>query len=166
MREDVAGYFRLRSDSRGKKIDYLGSRKLYEALDKSLAWLRKHQQPEGYWGHVEVNPAFVSQDERLAIKRLEMTSAALLAFLGDGHSSEDSPLGYDTAVRNGIRWLITHQVESGRIGPGNVLVHAMATLVLAEEFGMPRAHWLREPLRNASRWLSAREGLGRLSFRP
>lgn len=157
MQEGVAGFFRLRSDPRARKVDYLGSEELYEALDRSLAWLGENQRPDGYWGHVDVDPNFRSRGGLLLIKRLEMTSAALLAFLGDGHNSEDSPLGYDEGVRDGIRWLISHQNESGRIGPAdfeNVLVHAMATLVLAEEFGMTRAHWIREPLRKASRWLS------------
>lgn len=156
IREDVASFFRLRADPREKKIDYLGSAELYSALDRALAYLQRMQQQDGYWGHVDVDPRFHGQDDLLLIKHLEITSVAVLAFLGDGHSSVDSPLDYDWNVRRGIDWILEQQHESGQIGPvarGNVLVHAMATLALAEDFGMTRSHKLREPLRKACRWL-------------
>jgi hypothetical protein len=90
------------------------------------------------------------------VQKLEMTSAAALAFLGDGHSSRKSPLGYDFSVRRAITWILSKQRANGQIGPpqrGNVMIHAMATLALAEDFGLTRAQRLREPLRRACRWL-------------
>ncbi|MCB9892867.1 MAG: hypothetical protein H6839_00290 [Planctomycetes bacterium] len=160
-RENVASFFRLRGATRQQKIDYLGSAELYDALDQTLALLAKLQQmtPEadGSWGYINVDPKLISQDAELReVQKLEMTCTAVLAFLGDGHSSEASPLGYNYTVNRGIEWILKRQRADGQIGPqskGNVLVHAMATLALAEDFGMTRAPRLREPLRQACRWL-------------
>ncbi|MCZ7608061.1 MAG: terpene cyclase/mutase family protein [Planctomycetota bacterium] len=157
-RDTAGSFFRLRGASRKEKIDYLGSEELYEALDASLAWLRRQQLENGSWGYVDVSdPRFIPTDTELQeVQKLELTSAAVLAFLGDGHSSEDSPLGYDGNVRRAIDWILARQRPSGQIGPeakGNVMIHAMATLALAEEFGMTRAYKLRDPLRRACRWL-------------
>jgi hypothetical protein len=150
-------YFRLRGAPRQQKIDYLGSVELYETLDKALSWLVLRQLGDGSWGHVNVDAVIIPRDrDRREIQKLELTTASLLALLGDGHSSQASPAGYQEAVNNGISWLLTQQRESGQIGPvalGNVMVHAMATLALAEEFGLTRDHRLREPLRKACRWL-------------
>ena len=156
-RDSAGSFFRLRGASRKEKIDYLGSEELYEALDASLAWLQRQQLQDGSWGYVDVDPILISRDDELReVQKLELTSAAVLAFLGDGHSSEDSPLGYDLNVRRAIDWILARQRASGQIGPeakGNVMIHAMATLALAEEFGLTRAHKLRDPLRRACRWL-------------
>ena len=160
-RDNVSSFFRLRGATRQQKIDYLGSAELYDALDKTLALLAKLQQltPEadGSWGYVNVDPRIISQNPDLReVQKLEMTCTSVLAFLGDGHSSEKSPLGYDYTVRRAISWILGKQRPSGQIGPpdqNNVLVHAMATLALAEDFGMTRAPRLREPLRQACRWL-------------
>lgn len=157
LRSDNGAWFRLRSASKSAKIAYLGSSELYEALGNALAWLQRVQQVDGGWGHVDVR--LPTRDEDLvAVQRLEMTSAALLAFLGDGHSSKSSLLGYDYNVKRGVDWLLANQRSDGRIGPVGrqvVLGHAMATLVLIEDFAMSRDARLRIPLRNACRWLAA-----------
>jgi len=158
----VSSFFRLRGASRPEKVAYLGSEELYAALDKALAWLARQQQMnpdnDGSWAHVNVDAKFISPDVDLReIQKLEMTCAAVLAFLGDGHSSLESPIPeYAIAVKRGVAWILNKQRPTGQIGPegkGNVLVHAMATLALAEEFGMTRQAHLREPLRAACRWL-------------
>ena len=168
-KENVSSFFRLRGASREQKVEYLGSPELYEALDKALAWLVEKQRADGSWGHV--NAGVIPRDAELReVQQLEMTCAAVLAFLGDGHSSEKSPLPeYSNAVKQGIDWILDRQISSGQIGPEgkfNVLVHAMATLALAEEFGLTRALHLREPLRKACRWLCEvkAEGSGGFPF--
>ncbi|MDC1143205.1 hypothetical protein OAU50_08955, partial [Planctomycetota bacterium] len=73
-------------------------------------------------------------------------------------TSVSSPARYDVSVKRGIAWLIAQQNDDGQIGPaeqGNVLIHAMATLALVEEFGLTRADHLKTPLRKACRWLCA-----------
>lgn len=157
IRDGSTSFFRLRGMTRAEKVDYLGSEDLYEALDKSLAWLARQQQrwDNGRWSFIDVDNE-VRHPELRTVAELEITTAALLAFLGEGHSSEKSALGYDYTVKRGIDWILKQQNDSGQIGPevqNNVLVHAMATLVLAEDFGLTRRHQLREPLRKACRWL-------------
>ncbi|MHC4840630.1 MAG: prenyltransferase/squalene oxidase repeat-containing protein [Planctomycetota bacterium] len=158
-RSDVAGYFRLRGLSRQAKVKYLGSEELYDELDGALLYLQRMQDPDGSWGHVGVDPLKIPRNaEARQIAKIEMTSAALLAFLGDGHTSLASPARYDVSVRRGIKWLIAQQQDDGQIGPssqGNVLIHSMATLALVEEFGLTRAEHLKTPLRKACRWLCA-----------
>jgi hypothetical protein len=172
-KENAASFFRLRGASREQKVDYLGSEELYEALDKSLAWLAKRQQlnpdNDGSWGYVNVDPRLVPRDPDLReVQQLEMTCAAVLAFLGDGHSSQKSPLPeYSLAVKRGVEWILSTQAADGQIGPartGNVLVHAMGTLALAEEFGLTRRNDLREPLRKACRWLCEVRAEGKGGF--
>jgi hypothetical protein len=168
-RDGASSFFRLRGLSKQEKIDYLGSAELYDALDRTLAWLARAQQlsadRDGSWG----NPMSVGAPRENA--KIEMTSAALLAFLGDGHSSQRSPEEkYSFAVKRGIAWLLECQNDDGQIGSPeqrNVLVHAMATLALAEEFGLTRRNDLREPLRKACRWLCAvkAEGGGGFPFK-
>lgn len=162
LRSESSAWFRLRSASRREKIAYLGSEELYAALERSLAWLQRVQQPQGSWGHVGAVFAPSNPDLDL-VQRLEMTSAALLAFLGDGHSSKSSLVGYDYNVKRGVDWLLAQQQPDGRIGPAGVeivLGHAMATLVLAEDFALSRDYRLREPLCRATRWLSAVRPVG------
>lgn len=158
IRDGSTSFFRLRGMTRAQKVAYLGSEELYEALDKSLAWLAKQQQrwDNGRWSFIDVD--IEARDPELrTVAELEITTAALLAFLGEGHSSKKSTLGYDYTVNRGIDWILKQQdLTTGQIGPGakgNVLVHAMATLVLAEDFGLTRSYKLREPLRKACRWL-------------
>lgn len=155
VRDNVSSYFRLRGLLPEQKVAYLGSEELYEALGESLAWLQRQQLQDGSWGRVE--GGIVPTDPELQqVQQLELTTAAVLAFLGDGHSSVRSPLGYDSTVRRAIDWILKQQISTGQIGPaskGNVMVHAMATLALAEDFGLTRAQKLRDPLRKSCRWL-------------
>jgi hypothetical protein len=166
VRRGAPGFFRLRNMSRERKVEYLGSEELYEALDRALMYLQRTQRNDGSWWLVEAMETPESPDHR-EVQQIEITSVALLAFLGDGHTSTDSPTGYDSSVRRGIEWLLSIQRENGQFGPpelGNVMVHAMATLALAEEFGLTRANHLREPLRRACRWLCSIEASDSAGF--
>jgi hypothetical protein len=156
-RENVPAFFRLRTMDRARKAQYLGREDLFDVLDAALRYLQVFQTHEGYWWVVGVPPEVQPRSWDLQeVQKIEMTSAALLAYLGDGHSSEYSPIGYAGNVDRGIKWLLEMQREDGQIGPlhlANVQIHAMATLALAEEYGLTRAHRLRTPLKLACRWL-------------
>ena len=118
IRDGSTSFFRLRGMTRAQKVDYLGSEELYEALDEALAWLAKHQQrwDDGRWSVFGVD--YVTRDaDLLKVQELEITTAALLAFLGEGHNSRESALGYDYNVRRGVDWLLAQQLPSGQIGP-------------------------------------------------
>ncbi|MCC6465975.1 MAG: terpene cyclase/mutase family protein [Planctomycetes bacterium] len=157
---DQGAWFRLRSGSQREKIAYLGSAELMAALDRSLAWLQRNQAEDGAWGHVDVaDPRVIPQDRALyGVQRIELTAAALLAFLGDGHSSKASPVQYDWSVKRGLEWLVKQQQPDGQIGDPAapvVLVHAMATQALLEDYALTGDWKLKQPLRLACRWLAA-----------
>ncbi|MBE7492192.1 MAG: terpene cyclase/mutase family protein [Planctomycetes bacterium] len=158
LRGDSAAWFRLRSASQREKIAYLGSSELYDALASALSYLQRMQEPDGNWGFADMPAHMQVRDaDRRTLAHLELTSAALLAYLGDGHSSRGSLVGYDYNVKRGVDWILRQQKPGGRIGPDGIQVvlgHAMATLVLAEDFALSRDQRLRKPLRDACRWLA------------
>lgn len=149
--------FRLRGEGRQKKIGYLGSNELYDTLSGALRFLATHQKHGGYWETEGVDPRVVFTDTGLRnIQGIELTSSAALAFLGDGHSSARSELGYDGNVKKAIAWLLKQQQPNGKIGPAEyeiVYCHSIALLALVEEYALTGRNDLRAPIRKACRWL-------------
>lgn len=158
MRSEFA-MFRLRGESRQKKIGYLGSTDLYEVLSKNLQYLHSSQKADGTW---EATGPVENEDLRL-IQLVEITASGALAFLGDGHSSRRSELAFDGNVKNAIAWLLNQQQADGQIGPADypiVLCHAIALLALVEEYALTGREDLRQPIRRACRWLSDSRATG------
>lgn len=149
--------FRLREMDRSRKIGYLGSEELFDVLDRALGYLSRTQKPDGSWGFEGVDARLVPNDAEIREARtIELTSAAALAFLGDGHNSRESVLGYDLHVRRAVGYLLKRQGEDGQIGPAGtpvVLSHAMALLVLLEDYALSGDRKLKRPIRKAARWL-------------
>lgn len=160
--------FRLRSEGRSRKIGYLGSSELYDALTLALKFLSQHQKHGGYWEPEGV--AYVPSGPEAEIQQVELTASAALAFLGDGHSSRASDMGYDANVRKAIDWLIKQQNDDGQIGPaqrGIVYSHAIALMALVEDFALTGRYDLRGPIRKACRWLvesRANDGSGAFPY--
>lgn len=170
-RSDFA-MFRLRGESRQKKIGYLGSTELYDALSRSLQYLQRYQRHDGRWIIEGVDPALIPQDSNLRlIREVELTASAALAFLGDGHSSRASELGFELNVKRAIDWLLLQQQPDGQIGPDEndvVLCHSIALLALIEEFALTGRNDLRRPIRQGCRWLAesrATEDRGAFPYR-
>jgi prenyltransferase beta subunit len=97
-----------------------------QATAKALAWLASRQEADGSWSE----PAYP--------KNNAITAFAMLAFMSQGHLPARGPYG-ETMAR-GCRFLIksarTRDGYLGGIGQGNMYCHAMATLALAELWGM------------------------------
>jgi hypothetical protein len=96
-----------------------------KATAKALAWLASTQNSDGSWseGRYPHNPA--------------ITAFALLAFLAQGHLPNQGP--YAKEVAKGTRFLLSCARADGYlIGTrgGNMYCHGMATLALAELWGM------------------------------
>jgi prenyltransferase beta subunit len=96
-----------------------------KATAKALEWLASKQNSDGSWseGRYPHNTA--------------ITSFALLAFLSQGHLPNQGVYGPEVA--KGCRFLIAAARPDGYLaGPrgGNMYCHAMATLALAELWGM------------------------------
>jgi hypothetical protein len=147
--------FRLRGEGRQKKIGYLGSSELYDTLSRALVFLRDHQKHDGYWEPEGVKYVPTGEAEQ-NVQRVELTASAVLAFLGDGHSSKKSELGYELNVQKAIAWLLSQQNADGQIGPAEnkvVFGHSIALLALCEEYALTGRYDLRAPIRKACRWL-------------
>src|SRR6516164_2290076 len=96
-----------------------------KAIDRGLQWLAGRQNPDGSWS-----------DGRYA-HNTAITSFALLAFLSQGHLPNQGLYGPEGA--KGCRFLLSSAREDGYLvgsRGGNMYSHAMATLALAELWGM------------------------------
>ncbi len=111
-----------------------GSPATESAVEAGLRWLARHQLPDGSWSHFDDN------SKRIAHHGL--TGAAVLAFLGAGHTHKSGKLRDN--VRKGVRWIISKQGADGRIGKGlpdpegegDGWSHAVCGTALAEAYGM------------------------------
>lgn len=111
------------------------------AVDGALRWLADHQAPDGHWsaaGFMHENAlerSCACDGPGQAVHDVGITGLALLAFLGDGHTTAEG--AYGAQVSRGIRWLREQQdADTGLVGPrtghGYVYDHAIATVALCE----------------------------------
>ncbi len=101
------------------------------AVDRSLTYLAAQQKPDGSWHN---NNA--------------VNALALLAFMGRGHTPGHGP--YRDVLERGKKFLLssTHK-ENGYISFSSMYEHGMATLALAEMYGMDPDPVLEKTLRKA-----------------
>jgi len=126
------------------------------ALGNGLAWLARHQEPDGRWDcdrFMERDPA---QDRCSGpgdrLHDVGVTGLALLAFLGDGSSIGRGR--YADVVTRGVDWLRGQQdPETGligeRIGHAFHYDHAIASLVVCEAYIGSRSPLLRATAQRA-----------------
>jgi len=127
-----------------------GSAASEQAVDAGLDWLDRHQHPDiGLWNDGE--PAM-----KLAPG---LSSLALLAFLGKGHS-HTAPGPYRDTLARGLDALLAIQTSDGRFGEPYLangernnrylMYHqALATMALAEAYAVSQDPRLRDPVRRA-----------------
>ncbi len=104
------------------------------AVEAALAWLKRHQEPDGHWD--------AKKWEGTMKTDAGVTGLALLAFLGAGYSEKGGK--YKTTVWKATQWIIKQQDASGAIGkdcegtePNGVgYHHSICGLALAEAYGM------------------------------
>jgi squalene cyclase len=109
-----------------------------KATAKALEWLASKQNADGSWseGRYPHNTA--------------ITSFALLAFMAQGHLPNQGLYGPEVA--KGYRFLISSAREDGYLvgsRGGNMYCHAMATLALAELWGMTGDNEIKPVLKKA-----------------
>ena len=92
-----------------------------EALADGLAWLARHQSPDGGWDadgfhqRCGTTGLEVCDGKGRSIHDVGVTGLALLAFQGAGHSALEGP--YRDTVRRGLVWLAAQQdPDTGVIG--------------------------------------------------
>ncbi|GAB6166434.1 hypothetical protein JCM19992_24340 [Thermostilla marina] len=129
------------------------------AVRRALAWLVSQQEPDGSWDPVrhgagkETYTLGKDRNGAGAHARSGITALALLAFLGAGHTHKhDGP--YRSNVAAAVDFLVRSQAPQGHLA-GRARVyefmycHAMATLALAEAYGMTGDPALEVPVRRA-----------------
>jgi hypothetical protein len=145
-------------------------RRTESSVRPGLQWLARHQAPDGHWsadGYCDccTGTKCVKHDYDKGISDFDtgVTGLALLAFLGAGYTpqireSYTDPVTkknvvYGDVVRRGVDWLIRQQDQSGNIGPTHVheqmYNHAIASLALAEAYGLTNAAKYRAPAQKA-----------------
>ena len=128
-----------RGAGRGRKSGGSGTE---QALQDALQWLKDHQSPDGYWDCDNfMNNNMVGGTDcdgpGNATHDVGVTGLALLAFLGDGHTTNEGK--YKEVVKRGIAWLRSQQdPDSGLIGEDTshdfIYDHAIATLAICESY--------------------------------
>lgn len=117
---------------------YGGGSETEAVVRRGLAWLGRHQDPDGSWDphgfSRHCRPGLSCTGAGFAEYRTGVTALALLAFLGAGidHRTESPERG---TVAGAIGWLLAHQEESGCFGPQDeqyLYDHGIATLAIAE----------------------------------
>ena len=126
------------------------------AVDLGLEWLKRHQNPGGFWDCdgfarqcAEKNLCSGNGD---ALNDVGVTGLALLAFLGAGNTTSRGP--YKDVVKKGVKYLMDCQdPEDGclttREGTHWIYNHAIATLALTEAYGFSRFPLLKKPAQKA-----------------
>ncbi len=146
-----------------------GSPVAEDAVNRALRWFKRHQSPDGHWDAVdyyrqcndgprcepgslgEGGGALDDRDTDVAI-----TGLALLCFLGHGHDHQH-PSTFTTNVRRGVAFLLqAQQPGTGLFGHRNY-EHAIATMALAEAYGMTGDTALRGPAQRAVDAILARQ---------
>lgn len=101
------------------------------SIDRGLAYLARQQLPDGSWH-----------------RNNAVNSVALLAFLGRGHTPGRGP--YREVLARGRGFLVRAQKdENGYISFSTMYEHGMATLALAELYGMDPDPDVEQALRRA-----------------
>jgi hypothetical protein len=137
------------------------------AVARGLAWLARHQSPDGRWSGDKYHLAKPGcrcrnqSEQNVGAHDVAMTGFALLAFLGAGHAhmapegannvAKNSP--YRNNVLRGLMFLIQQQDQRGKIGKGTTYETAIATIALCEAYGMTRDPRLQGPAQRALNYL-------------
>lgn len=109
---------------RAKRIQASGSSGEAErTVLAALRWLKNQQRPDGSWE--SKNPVAI-------------TGLATLAFLGHGHTPDDTEFGQ--TLMKAFQYLVS------KVPQNNMYEHAILTYALAEGYGMTQSPALKEPL--------------------
>lgn len=131
------------------------------AVDRALAWLVAHQDPDGRWdcdGFTKHDgTAGLDEGTGLANHDVGVTGLALLALLGAGHTTTSG--AHRDNVERAIAWLVSQQdAESGQIGERSsaefMYDHAIGSLALFEAITLCEESDLRPQARKALEFIA------------
>jgi hypothetical protein len=145
-----------------------------ESIERGLAFLARQQQEDGSWSLHGIPQDLTANAQRLS-SDTAATGLALLAFQGAGYNHRE--FKYATQLQAAVQWLIDHQQITGELyisgDPYSDSVcrfysHGIATLALAEAYGMTQDEDLRLPVQLALDFITdtQHERLGGWRYRP
>jgi hypothetical protein len=111
---------------------------LEKKIEEGLKDLLARQRPDGAWEGVLLEGTLVAEPATTAL--------SVLAFLGAGKVPGEGPEG--EALKRALEFLLSVQTPSGMIG-GTFHDHHLATLALAEAYGLTQNKAYLEPLQKA-----------------
>jgi hypothetical protein len=131
-----------------------------EAIERGLAFLARHQKPDGRWS-LQGFP----EEAQLATDTAA-TALALIAFQGAGYSHRE--FQYKDVVKGGLDYLLKNQRSDGDLfvpldDASNRSVwlysHSLAAIALCEAYGMTQDPGLREPAQRAIDFIAASQDI-------
>jgi len=116
-----------------------GSEATESSVEAALRWLARHQEKDGHWTPEKWDG---KGDKRGS---MAMTGIATLAFLGAGYTHKSGRFADN--VKRAVEWLTSQQLDNGGVtgkagyeyAHWSGYNHAMASLALAEAYGMTDA---------------------------
>jgi hypothetical protein len=126
-----------------------------KAVEQGLDWISRHQNPDGSW-NLDIRARCTNSGcpgTTQTVSDAGATGLALLPLLGAGHLHTEKGR-YQGTLERGLAWIVAAQRPDGAIDPGgsvhtHMYAHAIATMALAEAYGMSRDKRLREPTAKA-----------------
>ena len=112
------------------------------AIARSLEWFTRHQEADGHWA-IQKHGGLQGHD-------VAATSLALLCYMGWG-AKHTEPGPHQEAMARGLDWLVKQVKHRGdmRGDSGTMYDHGMATIALAEAYGLTKDPALQLPLTKA-----------------
>jgi hypothetical protein len=146
-----------------------GSAATERAVEMALDWLARHQSETGRWDGTGYDRGCSQCPGRQRVTcDTALTGLSLLCFVAAGHTHvKDGP--YREAVQRGLDWLVEHQEEDGGLlGGESMYSHGIASIALAEAYGMTRDPLLERPVRAAVDFIDAARNrrVGGWRYRP
>ena len=131
-------------DQRARVLERLGGTQESElAVSRALDWFSRNQERDGRWS-IKRHGGQQGHD-------VAATSFALLCYFGWGAKHNDGG-PYRETVDKALRWLVEQMKEDGDLTAGQhngMYDHGVASLALAEAYGLSKDPAMREPLERA-----------------
>lgn len=151
--------YRLRRPEVRIKVieDMGGTPETEQAVKDALAWLAAHQSDDGRWDidGFDEQCGKCGGAGKIGNQDVAATALAALAFLGAGHTHMHEGT-YRENVKRAVDWLVSQAKDDGDLrGRGNMYDQGMATIALAEAYGMTKDASLRLVVERAVAFIAA-----------
>ena len=144
-------YWQRKSDDRLSIVEAMGGNEHTEnAVQLALQWLADHQSADGRWDGGDFDESCHECGGETDVDvEIALTGLSLLCFLAADHT-HDKEGPYRDTVERALSWLLEQQSQSGDLRAAETMYsHGIATIALAEGYGMTKDSRLRDPVRRA-----------------